>query len=275
MVGMVAKSRAVLFAVAVLTLARSAYAQNIDITIQGDPWKPSPLEARKQYLRGREADEMIRKGYVCYREVGSSECSWAKPERDSTPRARWGKCKQSPSPPKGRVCERITPYSSGGSSYYDFERPLVSLEEEISVARRLAESDNGTGELPDLLALFLKKAQATYKRLTVEQTAVLDAHFGKALDRAFQELAPGKWVDEMVDVGGRDVPSHKHLVKRFRREIDPNRWTAAHAKGAAEAEKAKSVDSAVKPVPIPDATPVPMKAKPAAEEEPAAFPFAP
>jgi hypothetical protein len=249
---MVARLRTVLFAVAVLTLARVAYAQNIDITIQGNPWKASPMEERQQYLRGREADEMIRKGYTCYHEMGTAAgCTWAKPERDSTPIAHWGKCKQVPGPPKGRICERIAPYSSG-FYYYDFERPLVLLEEEIHDAQIMAESDNpffpgdATRDLRELQRMFLKKAQGIYKRLTPEQTTVLDNNFGDSLDRVFVKLVPVERVE--VNEGGLRV---SHFQKG---EVDPNRWTAAHAKKAGEAAKARSADSAVKPAPIPDAT---------------------
>jgi hypothetical protein len=129
---MLARLRIVPVAAAILTLTRIAYAQNID------------LEARKQYLRGREADEMIRKGYVCYHEAGSTlGCTWAKPERAT--RAHWGKCKQEPGPVKGRMCERITSNSSG-SYYYDFERPLVLLKEKIYEAQGYS-SDNDLEEI--------------------------------------------------------------------------------------------------------------------------------
>ena len=112
MVPMVARLRIVLFAVAVLALARVAYAQNIHIEIQGDPWKASPSEERQQYLRGREADKMSRRGYVCYPEVGTVPgCTWAKPERERTERvkAHWGECYPADLGIKGRICRRITP----------------------------------------------------------------------------------------------------------------------------------------------------------------------
>jgi hypothetical protein len=183
----VAKLRAVLFAVAVLTLARSAYAQNIDITIRGDPWKVSPSEARKQYLRGREADEMIRKGYKCFR-LPSGACSWEKLEDFGfSTTAKWGKCEQSRGAVKGRICERQTSYSV--TQHCDFERPLVLLSEKLHDAQRAAD-ETASGAVDSaiikLMAVFRKKALGIFKRLTYEQRVVLDQNFGYVMDRAYQ-----------------------------------------------------------------------------------------
>ena len=137
--------RTVLFAVAVLTFTGIAYAADIDITIPADE-----LQDMRQYRRGREADEMVRKGYVCVR-YGGSACSWEKLEDFGfVTKARWGKCKQSPGTLKGRMCERRTP-NSAGSWYYDFERPLVLLEEKIRDAQGSSPNNDLAGigdELP-------------------------------------------------------------------------------------------------------------------------------
>ncbi|HJX62993.1 MAG TPA: hypothetical protein VJ860_03480, partial [Polyangia bacterium] len=197
---MAARLCIVLLAVAVLTLARAAYAQNINITIQGDPWKASPSEERQQYLRGREADKMIRKGYICYHEAGTAPgCTWAKPERERTERvkAHWGDCWKDPYDyPKGRICERVTP--EGYGRYHDFERPLVSLVEKIRASR-------GPATIR-LMAALLKKGKDIFERSTDEQREGLEKNFGAAMDEAF-------------------------------RKVDPEGWKAAQAKEAAEAPR--------------------------------------
>ena len=235
MVCMVARLRAVLFAVAFLTLTRIAYAQNIDITIQGNPWKASPSEERQRYLRGREADEMVRKGYICYREAGTTECSWAKPEIET--RAHWEECTQSDYALKGRICHRVTP--DGAGWYYDFERPLVPLREKLEEA--FGKDPNAVKPATiRLMTVFLKKCRGIYnsKRLTDEQRMVLWEHFGREMDRTFRE----------VDPEGYRAAQDKEA------EEEANKRWAAFLRGAVEAEKATSEDSAAKPAPIPDAT---------------------
>jgi len=200
---MMARLRTVLFAVAALTCTRIAYAQDINITIEGDPWKPSPMEARKQYLRGREADEMVRKGYVCYREVGSSECSWEKPERTTI--AHWGKCEQSRGTLNGRICERITPSSSAW--YFDFERPLVLLDEKIYDAQGYdpdTEEHRWNAVNPTVIKLraaFLNKFEDISKRLTDEQQRTLERAFESTLKAARKTVFP---LASVSPAGGKD-----------------------------------------------------------------------
>ncbi len=152
MVGMVARLRAVLFAVAVLTLTRMAFAVDINITIPADE-----LQDMRQYRRGREADEMVRKGYKCFR-LPSGVCSWEKLEDFGfVTEARWGKCKQSLGTLKGRMCERRTP-NSAGFWYYDFERPLVLLQEKLNDAQGSSPDDDLAG-IEDELPRGLVKAR--------------------------------------------------------------------------------------------------------------------
>lgn len=144
--------RTVLFAVAVLTFTRIAYAADINIAIPADE-----LQDMRQYRRGREADEMVRKGYVCVR-YGGSACSWEKLEDFGfVTKARWGKCKQSLGVPKGRMCERRTP-TSAGFWYYDFERPLVLLQEKLTAAQGSSPNDDLAG-IEDELPRGLVKAR--------------------------------------------------------------------------------------------------------------------